>query len=42
MEVSPEETPYIRFTRRLKVLENLPEDKKRAVIRIGDEFILPD
>jgi len=38
----PEETPNIRFTRRLKDLENLPESKKRAVIKILDEFIRPD
>ena len=38
----PVETPNIRFTRRLKELENLPESKKRAVIKILDEFIKPD
>jgi len=38
----PEETPNIRFTRRLKDLESLPESKKRAVIKILDEFIRPE
>ena len=35
----PEENSSIRFTRRLKDLEKLPESKKRAVIKILDEFI---
>jgi len=35
----PEEALNIRFTRRLKDLEKLPESKKRAVIKILDEFI---
>jgi transcriptional regulator with XRE-family HTH domain len=38
----PEDTPNIRFTRRLKDLEKLPESKKRAVIKILDEFIKQD
>jgi transcriptional regulator with XRE-family HTH domain len=38
----PIEAPNIRFTRRLKELENLPESKKRAVIKILDEFIKQD
>jgi len=38
----PIESPNIRFTRRLKELESLPESKKRAVIKILDEFIKPD
>ncbi len=35
----PEETPNTRFTKRLKELENLPESKKRTVVKILDEFI---
>lgn len=35
----PEEALNIRFTRRLKDLEKLPESKKRAIIKILDEFI---
>lgn len=38
----PADTPSIRFTRRLKDLEKLPESKKRAVIKILDEFIKQD
>ena len=38
----PEEAPNIRFTKRLRDLEQLPESKKRAVIKILDEFIRPD
>jgi transcriptional regulator with XRE-family HTH domain len=38
----PEESPNNRFTRRLKDLEQLPESKKRAVIKILDEFIRPN
>lgn len=38
----PEENSSIRFTRRLKDLEKLPESKKRAVIKILDEFIKPN
>ena len=38
----PEEKPNIRFTRRLKDLEQLSETKKRAVIKILDEFIRPE
>lgn len=38
----PLEPPNIRFTRRLKDLEKLPESKKRAVIKILDEFIKQD
>jgi transcriptional regulator with XRE-family HTH domain len=38
----PEETPNIRFTKRLKDIEQLPESKKRAVVKILDEFIRPD
>lgn len=38
----PVESPNIRFTRRLKDLEQLPESKKRAVIKILDEFIKQD
>jgi transcriptional regulator with XRE-family HTH domain len=34
----PEEPPSVRFTKRLRDLENLPESKKRAVIKILDEF----
>jgi hypothetical protein len=33
------ESPSVRFTRRLKDLESLPEAKKRAVVKILDEFI---
>jgi transcriptional regulator with XRE-family HTH domain len=36
-----ENVPNVRFTRRLKDIENLPESKKRAVIKILDEFIRP-
>jgi len=38
----PADTPNIRFTRRFKDLEKLPESKKRAVIKILDEFIKQD
>ncbi len=38
----PVESPNIRFTRRLKDLEQLPESKKRAVIKFLDEFIKQD
>ena len=31
----------IRFTRRLKDIEQLPEAKKRAIIKILDEFLRP-
>ena len=31
----------IRFTRRLKDIEQLPESKKRAIIKILDEFLRP-
>ena len=34
----PEESPSLRFTKRLRDLEQLPESKKRAVIKILDEF----
>jgi transcriptional regulator with XRE-family HTH domain len=33
------ETPTLRFTKRLNDLEKLPEDKKRAVLKILDELI---
>ena len=38
----PDETPSIRFTKRLRDLEQLPEPKKRAVIKILDEFTRPE
>jgi transcriptional regulator with XRE-family HTH domain len=38
----PEESPNIRFTKRLRDLEQLSEPKKRAVIKILDEFIRPE
>lgn len=38
----PVDTPSIRFTRRLKELEKLSESKKRAIIKILDEFIKQD
>lgn len=38
----PEESPNIRFTKRLRDLEQLPESKKRAVIKILDEFTRPE
>ena len=38
----PEEAPNIRFTKRLRDLEQLPESKKRAVIKILDEFTRPE
>lgn len=38
----PEKPLNVRFTKRLKELDKLPEPKKRAVIRILDEFIRPD
>ena len=31
----------IRFTRRLRDIEQLPESKKRAIIKILDEFLRP-
>ena len=31
----------IRFTRRLKDIERLPESKKRAIVKILDEFLKP-
>lgn len=34
----PEETPNICFTKRLRDFEQLPESKKRAMIKILDEF----
>ena len=34
-----EETPELRFTRRLRDLSQLPEDKKRAVLKILDDLI---
>lgn len=37
----PEEAPNIRFTKRLRDLELLPEQKKRAIIKILDEFTRP-
>ena len=37
----PHDTQNIRFTRRLKDIEKLPESKKRAIIKILDEFIRP-
>ena len=33
--------PNVRFTRRLKDIEDLPESKKRAIIKILDEFLRP-
>jgi len=38
----PDESPNIRFTKRLRDLEQLSEPKKRAVIKILDEFIRPE
>ena len=38
----PEKIFNTRFTRRLKKLEQLPESKKRAVIKILDAFIEPN
>jgi transcriptional regulator with XRE-family HTH domain len=38
---TPETPTNTRFTRRLRELEQLPESKKKAVIRILDEFISP-
>jgi transcriptional regulator with XRE-family HTH domain len=38
-EIDLPESPSVRFTRRLKDLESLPEAKKRAVVKILDEFI---
>lgn len=38
---TPEAPTNTRFTRRLRELEQLPEAKKKAVIRILDEFISP-
>lgn len=35
----PSESVNTRFTKRLKELEALPEEKKRTVIKILDEFI---
>jgi len=41
-DIDTTETPTnTRFTRRLKELELLPEPKKKALIRIIDEFISP-
>ncbi|GHV87849.1 hypothetical protein AGMMS50267_02090 [Spirochaetia bacterium] len=31
----------VRFTRRLKALEMLPESKKRVIVKLFDEFIGP-
>lgn len=38
----PEEMPSIRFTKRLRDLEQLPEPRKRAIIKILDELIRTD
>jgi transcriptional regulator with XRE-family HTH domain len=38
----PDESPSIRFTKRLRDLEKLPETKKRAIIKILDEFARPE
>jgi transcriptional regulator with XRE-family HTH domain len=38
----PEESTNTRFTRRLKDLEKLPEQKKRAIVKILDEFVRPE
>jgi len=38
----PDESPSIRFTKRLRDLEQLPESKKRAIIKILDEFARPE
>lgn len=35
----PSESTNTRFTKRIKELENLPEQKKRTIIKILDEFI---
>jgi transcriptional regulator with XRE-family HTH domain len=34
-----EEAPTLRFTKRLKDLSRLPEDKKRAVLKVLDDLI---
>jgi len=34
-----EDSPELRFTRRLRDLSQLPEDKKRAVLKILDDLI---
>lgn len=38
----PEESPNIRFTKRLRDLEQLPEPRKRAIIKMLDELIRTD
>ena len=35
----PMNTSSVRFTKRIKELDSLPESKKRAIVRILDEFI---
>ena len=37
----PTSIPNVRFTRRLKDIEQLPESKKRAIVKILDEFLSP-
>ena len=36
---STDESPELRFTRRLHDLSQLPEDKKRAILKILDDLI---
>jgi transcriptional regulator with XRE-family HTH domain len=38
----PEESPNIRFTKRLHDLEQLPEPRKRAIIKMLDDLIRTD
>ena len=37
----PASVPNVRFTRRLRDIEQLPESKKRAIVKILDEFLSP-
>jgi transcriptional regulator with XRE-family HTH domain len=39
--VPNENVQNVRFSRRLKDIEQLPESKKRAVVKILDEFLRP-
>ena len=38
----PDDTPSIRFTKRLHDLEQLPEPRKRAIIKMLDDLIRTD
>jgi hypothetical protein len=38
-ELAPQDVPSVRFTKRLKELEKLPESKKKALISTLDDLI---